>query len=61
MIEDAILNVTDTKNILDFIATQYYTEHQEDNRINCNICDDILISHIYGNVCAKHIPSYALW
>ena len=28
---------------------------------NCNICDEKLVNHDYGNVCIKHIPSYALW
>lgn len=28
---------------------------------NCNICGDHLENHDYGNVCVKHIPSYALW
>lgn len=28
---------------------------------NCNICDEKLLNHDYGNVCIKHIPSYALW
>jgi hypothetical protein len=40
-------------------------EFEEDSSIEepkdyCNICNDILLSHIYGNVCKKHIPSYAL-
>lgn len=58
IIEDAIKNLTDTRYILQFIESQNIKEKEESN---CNICGDILLSHIYGNVCAKHIPSYALW
>ena len=32
----------------------------EEPKDYCNICNDILLSHIYGNVCKKHIPGYAL-
>ena len=32
----------------------------EEPKDYCNICNDILLNHIYGNVCKKHIPSYAL-
>lgn len=28
---------------------------------NCTYCGDILRNHTYGNICGKHIPSYALW
>jgi hypothetical protein len=28
---------------------------------NCTYCGDILRNHAYGNICGKHIPSYALW
>ena len=33
----------------------------ENDLIYCNICSDILLNHIYGNVCKKHIPSYSLY
>jgi hypothetical protein len=35
-------------------------EIEEEPKDYCNICNDILLTHIYGNVCKKHIPSYAL-
>lgn len=35
-------------------------EEEETPKDYCNICNDILLTHIYGNVCKKHIPSYAL-
>ena len=28
---------------------------------NCTYCGDILDNDMYGNICEKHIPSYALW
>jgi hypothetical protein len=28
---------------------------------NCTYCGDKLRNHAYGNICGKHIPSYALW
>jgi len=28
---------------------------------NCTYCGDILRNHAYGNICGKHVPSYALW
>lgn len=37
---------------------------QDDDKIkkkNCTYCDDILVDYRYGNICGKHVPSYALW
>lgn len=28
---------------------------------NCTYCGNVLRNHAYGNICGKHIPSYALW
>ena len=28
---------------------------------NCTYCGAILKDHMYGNICEKHVPSYALW
>jgi hypothetical protein len=28
---------------------------------NCTYCGNVLQNHAYGNICGKHIPSYALW
>lgn len=36
------------------------SEIGEEPSIYCNICKDILLNHIYRNVCKKHTPSYAL-
>lgn len=36
------------------------SEYEEDKKDYCEICNDILLNHMYGNVCKKHIPSYAL-
>jgi hypothetical protein len=33
----------------------------EEKEINCTWCGDILKNHLYGNICGKHTPSYALW
>lgn len=33
----------------------------DDIEENCTYCGDILKDHIYGNICEKHVPSYALW
>ena len=33
----------------------------EEELENCTICNCRLENHKYGNVCVKHIPSYALW
>ena len=38
-----------------------YDEEFEEEKDNCEICNDVLLNHIYGNVCKKHIPSYALY
>jgi len=38
-----------------------YNEEFEEEKDNCEICNDVLLNHIYGNVCKKHIPSYALY
>jgi hypothetical protein len=40
---------------------QYDEEFEEEEKDNCEICNDVLLNHIYGNVCKKHIPSYALY
>lgn len=62
LIKFAIENITDKRFILQFIESQNkYQEDEENEKTNCNICGDILVSHIYGNVCGRHIPSYALW
>jgi hypothetical protein len=37
------------------------SDYDYEENENCNICHDILKNHNYGNVCKKHIPSYALW
>jgi hypothetical protein len=34
---------------------------ESEEKENCNICHAYLKNHNYGNVCKKHIPSYALW
>ena len=36
-------------------------EEFDEEKDNCEICNDVLLNHIYGNVCKKHIPSYALY
>ena len=33
----------------------------EIKRENCTYCGVKLRNHIYGNICKKHVPSYALW
>ena len=38
---------------------EYFTNDQR--LANCTYCGDILRNHAYGNICGKHIPSYALW
>ena len=37
------------------------TEDDDIEEENCTYCGDILKDHIYGNICEKHVPSYALW
>ena len=59
-IQEAYKSVTDPMCILDFISVQIDNE-EESPQTHCTICGDTLTSHIYGNVCGKHIPSYALW
>lgn len=43
----------------------YDNYDDDDNEIekkeNCTYCNDILEDHTYGNICKKHIPSYALY
>lgn len=34
---------------------------EEINSDLCNYCGDTLENNLYGNVCARHVPSYALW
>ena len=34
---------------------------EEINSEFCNYCGDILENNLYGNICAKHVPSYALF
>lgn len=44
--------------------SQYSFEEGDDvyeEKENCEICGDVLMSHVYGNVCKKHVPSYALY
>ncbi|HBS53635.1 MAG TPA: hypothetical protein DD806_06520 [Flavobacterium sp.] len=36
-------------------------DKNEEHLDNCTYCGDILRNHAYGNICGKHIPSYALW
>ena len=59
-IREAYKSITDPMCILDFISVQIDNE-LEFPQTHCTICGDFLFSHIYGNVCGKHIPSYALW
>ena len=40
---------------------KYLSEEIEVNCKSCNYCGDILENNLYGNICAKHIPSYALF
>ena len=40
---------------------EFFEEEIEEELENCTICNSHLENHKYGNVCAKHIPSYALW
>jgi hypothetical protein len=48
------------------LRSQYSFESYEDEDVyeekeNCEICEEVLVNHIYGNICKKHIPSYALY
>lgn len=36
-------------------------DSNEQRLANCTSCGDKLRNHAYGNICEKHIPSYALW
>jgi hypothetical protein len=36
-------------------------EFEDEEKDNCEICEDVLVNNKYGNVCKKHIPSYALY
>ena len=58
-INQAYCSITDPMCILDFISSQIENEEEEEEY--CTICNNRLESHIYGNVCGRHIPSYALW
>lgn len=33
----------------------------DENLQYCTYCGDILKNNVYGNICGKHVPSYALW
>lgn len=37
------------------------SEYEYEEKENCEICEEVLVNHVYGNVCKKHIPSYALY
>ena len=39
----------------------YDIDEDEDETENCTYCGAKLKNHVYGNICEKHIPSYALW
>lgn len=43
------------------LEDDYDSDCESEEKENCNICDARLNNHNYGNVCKKHIPSYALW
>jgi hypothetical protein len=50
------------------ICDESFEEGEEDicddvyeEKENCEICEEVLVNHVYGNVCKKHIPSYALY
>jgi len=45
----------------EIIDTEIDEDETEECVNNCTYCGDILRNHIYGNICGKHIPSYALW
>lgn len=58
-----IINLTQEPEIIDLTydtESEYVNYEEENSKDYCNICNDILLNHIYGNVCKKHIPSYAL-
>ena len=46
----------------DLISQESFDDEEEyEEKENCEICEEVLVSHVYGNVCKKHIPSYALY
>jgi hypothetical protein len=47
------------EDMCDWKSQSFDEEYKEKD--NCEICEDVLVNHVYGNVCKKHIPSYALY
>lgn len=52
------VNVVEKPDLVN--SNSEYEDEKEDQKDYCEICNDILLNHMYGNVCKKHIPSYAL-
>ena len=36
-------------------------KHHEKWKKHCNICKEVLKSHLYKNICGEHLPSYSVW
>jgi hypothetical protein len=52
------------EDMCDWKSQYSFDEGDEDvyeEKENCEICEEVLVNHVYGNVCKKHIPSYALY
>lgn len=57
---------SDNVDSVDLVAPEIDYESEDENENeqrldNCTYCDVKLRNHAYGNICGKHIPSYALW
>lgn len=65
--EESVDGIIAPNNSVDLELEEREKEEQEEYDIcegrldNCTYCGDKLRNHVYGNICGKHIPSYALW
>ena len=50
------------EDMCDWISqSSFEDDYDYEEKENCEICDEVLVNHVYGNVCKKHVPSYALY
>jgi hypothetical protein len=49
------------EDMCDWKSQESFEDEEYEEKENCEICGDVLMSHVYGNVCKKHVPSYALY